>query len=224
MVLAILLTTAPAWASSVEDMVADKVRAVLPAHLGLVAVELPATAPHTGAVAIEWRGKPRAGRSSVLVKVGERKLWARITLAPLAEVAVARRPLAAGAKVTPDDVTLERRPAGRGSSIAGLRSASPPVGPSPAGAPLTVGATVVRDVAAGATITPTDVDLGPPEPRGQPLRVVARAGGVEVAVAGQLEQPARIGERAVARLADGSRLVRGRLVAPGIFVVEADGE
>jgi len=202
--LAILLTSAPAWATSVEDVVADKVRALLPAHLGLVAVELPATAPHDGPVAIEWRGAPRAGRSSVLVSVAGRKLWARVTLAPLKDVAVARRPLPAGATVTPADVTVERRAA---------------VGSAPQ---LTVGATVKRDVAAGAAIAPADVELGPPEPRGQPLRIVARAGGVEVAVAGQLEQPARIGEPAVARLADGSRLVRGRLAGPGVFVVEND--
>jgi hypothetical protein len=162
--LAILLTSAPAWATTVEDVVADKVRALLPAHLGLLAVELPATAPADGAVAIEWRGKPRAGRSSVLVKVAGRKLWARVTL-------------------------VERMPA-----------AAP----------------------AAAAKRDADGELAPPEPRGQPLRIVARAGGVEVAVTGQLEQPARIGERAVARLADGSRLVRGRLLAPGIFVVETE--
>jgi flagella basal body P-ring formation protein FlgA len=201
--LAILLASATAAATPVEDVVAEKVRAFLPASLGLVAVELPATAPAEGAVTIEWRGKPRPGRSSVLVSVAGRKLWARVTLAPMHEVAVARRPLAAGSTVAPSDVILERRPAGSAPQV-------------------TVGQTVKRDVAAGAAIAAGDVELGPPEPRGQALRIVARAGAVEVAMAGQLEQPARIGAPAVARLADGSRLVRGRLAAPGIFVVEAD--
>src|SRR5438067_13128369 len=95
--LVVLVAGAAHAESALEAAAAARVREGLPAGLGLVDLSLPGTAADAATVSVLWRGAPRAGASSILIDAGGKRLWARVRLAPLRPVLVARRALRAGA-------------------------------------------------------------------------------------------------------------------------------
>jgi len=201
-ILTALLIGDVAYAASIADEVATQVRGVLPPGLALVQVSVPSgTRPATDGLAILWRGAPRAGAQSVQVQNGHDRLWARVVLAPVATVLVARRKLAIGDTIQPGDLAREERPV-EGSR--GMR-----IDPR-----YLDGAKVARAMAPGAVLDGGDLVMPPPVPRGTPMRVVIEVGGARVTARGVLERAAHIGERSSVRLEGAGRLIDGEVVDP----------
>lgn len=209
--LAVAALAGPARAEPIAAIVRDRVAPALPAHLGVSAVHLPPALQSLDVdparVGVALPRALRAGRPSVKVTVrGRAARYVPVTIAALADVAVAQRPLAPGDVITAEAVAIERRAAAA----------------APAPVNSVVGAVATRDVAAGAAIGLADVALPPPLPRGTSVRVEIQRGSVLVRGAGTLELAARPGEPAIARLPQTRALVRGTLVAPATVVVGAD--
>ncbi len=201
-------------ARGVEAEVAAQVRAGLPAGLAIVDVDVPAAlVAARGDVTVELRGGLRAGRVSFRVAVTHgkkvRQGWARIELGQLRPVLVARQDLAVGDRLDGGQVTREQRP------VAAAQACDLP-------ASALVGARARRAVAAGDLVACQTIERPAPVARGTAIRVVVRRGAVSVAAPGTLEQSARPGELTQARLTNGQRLVRGRLVDGNTFVMEGE--
>src|SRR6185503_10746688 len=107
---------------------------------------------------------PRAGWVSVQILVGSRKAYARVHLAKVRSVVVARRPLLKGARVSAADVALESRGVADGDGLAALP----------------VGAKIIHDVPAGELVRDADVARPAPLARGAQVTVIVRRGGVSV--------------------------------------------
>lgn len=207
----LLGAAAPARADRLADVVEAALAPQLPADLAVAAITPPGdlarldVAP--GAVAVELPAELRAGRRSMKVVVKgrhARTAWVLVSLARPVEVAVAERPLAVGDVVADGDVHVERRAVD---------------GAPPARADLVVGATVSRELVAGAVVGARDVVLPPPLPRGTEVLVDVVRGAVHVRGAGTLENPARPGDRATVRLAYNRTTVTGTLASPGLVIV-----
>jgi flagella basal body P-ring formation protein FlgA len=206
--------TPPDAAQGLEAEVAALVTQALPAQLALTDVSAPASlAKRRGPVQVAWKSAPRAGRVSVLVTVGQgptaARGWVSLELAEVRRVLVARRALAAGARLAAGDVRLELRPVEAGAALE-LDPAA------------VAGARLAADVPAGAPLPAASVTLLPPLARGTALRVVVRRGQVSVTTSGVLERAARVGERAGARVAPSERVLEGRLVDDHTLVVEGE--
>jgi flagella basal body P-ring formation protein FlgA len=198
-VLLIFVAAFVAQNGSLEMEIGAQVRAVLPADLVLTKVIVPAhlADKEWSSVNAELRTAPRAGDASIAVALvgasGEHvSTWARIKVARDVPMVVAMRPLQAGAKLDYGDLSQ----------------------------PVFIGATLERDIAAGAKIERADVILAPPLPRGKVLRVLSRFGGIEIAAPGTLERPARIGEPASARVSGALKIVRGRLHDADTLIID----
>ncbi|HUJ61681.1 MAG TPA: flagellar basal body P-ring formation chaperone FlgA [Kofleriaceae bacterium] len=198
-----------ASADPIDAIVRDRVAPTLPANLGVAKVDVPpalaALDVDPAKVAIELPHELRAGRASVKVTVGKRAaVWCQVSVAAIVEVAVAQRALAPGEHVGDADIAIEDR-------------ALAEVAPAPVST--LIGATVTRDIAAGAPIGAHDVALPPPLPRGTQVEIDVRRGAIHIHGTATLEIAARIGEVASARLAATNTIVRGTLVAPQTLVV-----
>jgi flagella basal body P-ring formation protein FlgA len=204
-ILFILLAAVPAVAST-DKAAQARVEASLPADLAVVDMELPRSlAKANGDVSVNWTSPPRVGWVSVQMQVGSKKGYARVQLAKVRSVAVAKRPLLKGAKVGAGDVAIEARGV---ADHDGLET-------------LPVGAEIVRDVPAGELVREADVARPAPLARGTKVLVVVRRGGISVSTSGQLERPARPGDETQVRLAAG-RLLAGRLTDSATVVVEGE--
>ena len=84
-----------------------------------------------------------------------------------------------------------------------------------------VGATLTRDLAAGAAIGAQDIALPAPLPRGTDVSVDVRRNGLRIRGSGVLELAARFGEPATVRLAATKTVLHGMLVAPATVVIGA---
>jgi flagella basal body P-ring formation protein FlgA len=205
--LAYFLGEALARAATVEEEAAAQVRAALPAELALVSLTVTGgDRPAAADLAVVWHGAPRPGPGTVQVTAGSEKSWARIVLARLAEVVVAKRALAAKEPIRPGDLVRESRPSMPGHDLT--------LDPS-----YLDGATVARPIAAGATLAAGDLILPPPVARGTAVQIVIAAGAARVTARGTLERPARVGERTSARLDGIPRLVEGELVDPATILI-----
>jgi flagella basal body P-ring formation protein FlgA len=198
--LLVLAIAAPARAERLDRVVSLLAGEDLPAGLGVAQVQLAAdvaareVAPDD--VTIAWPSAPHAGRVNARVTIRGahgKRLWAAVTLAPEADVAVATRALAVGDVIGAADVTHERRAAAsRGPAIV-------------------VGARVTAAIAAGDVIDARAIELPPPVARGAEVTVQIRRGALCVHARGTLDRPGRIGDDAAVRLANHT-LVHGTLV------------
>lgn len=124
-----------------------------------------------------------------------------------ADVVVLRGPVRAGQPITADQLVVQRRD---------IADATAPVVTDPA---QVIGLTPARPLAAGAPLSAADLVQGPPLRRGDPVVLVSRAGGIEVRMAGRALGPAGAGGRVSAENVESRRIVRGRLVGPGVVEV-----
>ncbi len=207
-VVAGLVSRASAAPVAVDTIVRDQIGAALPEDLGLVDVFLPASlaslATEPERVTIEMPRALGTGRSSAKVLVrGRASVYVPFSVSRRLEVMVLRRAVRAGAAITADDVTVERR------AVANAAVPSTIIGSSAA-----------RDLAVGNVIAKADVTLSPPLARGTQISIEMRKGRVIVRGTGVLEAAARNGESTSARLAQTRTVVRGTLRAQTLFVGE----
>jgi flagella basal body P-ring formation protein FlgA len=208
-VLGSVLSGGVAAAQPLDQIVRERVAPALAGGLGVARVHIPAQLAKLDLdpahVAVEVPRELRAGRPSIKVTVrGRPAQFVPISIAQLAEVAIAQHALAPGAVIGAGDIVVEQR------AIDGA---------APAPVNSVVGATVTRPLSAGAPIAGGDVALPPPLSRGAQVTVEIRRGSVRVRGAATLEAAARPGDPATARLSQMRTLVRGTLVAPSIVVV-----
>jgi flagella basal body P-ring formation protein FlgA len=207
--------TAPEQARGMEAEVAAQVSAAIPGDLALVDVQVPKTLAATrGEVTVEVRATLRSGRSSVKVTVHgkngkEKSGWATVVLGVLRPVLVAQRPLAAGDRLAGGAVVVEQRAV----------DASRACDLSPA---VLASATMKVSVPAGGVVVCTAIERPAPVARGSQVRILVKRGAVTIAASGQLEQSVRPGEPAMARLEGSQRILRGKLVDSGTFVMEGE--
>jgi flagella basal body P-ring formation protein FlgA len=197
--------------------VEQRVAASLPRDLVLVDLFVPGWPRRspTGNVQIDWPAPPRAGEMTVKLSVLERvsvrwRGWARLKLARVARVLVARRSLAAGEVLARADLASVLRPVGADRQLT-----MPPEG--------LIGALVARPVLEGHALLREDVSLPPALARGSNVTLLVERGGVSVTTPGVLERPARLGEETQVRAPVLGRVVRGRLLGPDTVVVERSG-
>jgi flagellar basal body P-ring formation protein FlgA len=206
--LVVLCGTASAAPVAVDTIVRDRIGAALPEDLGVVDVFLPASlaslATEPERVTIEMPRALGTGRSSAKVLVrGRASVYVPFSVSRRLEVMVLRRAVRAGAAITADDVTVERR--------AVINAALPST---------IIGSSATRDLAVGNVIAKADVVLSAPLARGTQVSIEMRKGRVIVRGTGVLEAAARNGESTSARLAQTRVVVRGTLRAQTLFVGE----
>jgi flagella basal body P-ring formation protein FlgA len=190
----------------IDDAIRSKLEAMLPNNLGVAQVFVPTSLAHADAsrLVIEAPRELRAGRTSIKILIRGKTSWVPVSLAPLADVAVTLRPVAAGDTLAAQDFAVEHRA----------------VDEAPAPIAVLVGSTASHDLAAGAPIASHDVSLPPPLPRGTLVAVEHRRGAVVVKGHGVLELAARPGQPASVRLQFLNKTVlHGVLVAPATVVI-----
>lgn len=124
-----------------------------------------------------------------------------------AAVAVLNRPVAAGERITADDVDV--RPAGIGATDPATL-----VDPGQV-----VGQTATRALAPGAALAGGDLAEGRLLQRGDPVVLVSRAGGIEVRMPGRSLGRAAPGQAVAVENTSSRRIVRGLLVGEGVVEV-----
>jgi len=208
--LALVLLAGPAGAApvAVDTIVRDRIGAALPAELGVVDVFLPASlaslATEPDRVVIELPRTFGAGRASIKVIIrGRAGVYVPVSVGRRLEVMVVKRAVFAGATITADDVSLERR---------AVNSAAQPS--------TIIGSSTTRDLAVGNVIEKPDVVLAPPLARGTQVTVEMRKGSVRVRGTGTLEAAARNGEPTSVRLAHTRTVVRGTVRGSSVVVGE----
>jgi flagella basal body P-ring formation protein FlgA len=192
----------------------DIVEKSLPEKLTAVEVELPkgVNIPDGAGITVIWQRLPRPGPGHVILEVAEaqrpaRRVHARVRLAEMKSVVVAKRAIGAGAKIGSADLTIERRLA---DGTGGFE------------ADVLIGLETQKAIAKGELLDRTNVALPAPLPRGTAVSVVFRSGPLEVATKGILDRSTRIGEEAVVRAQETHRIVKGRLVGPTTVLIEGD--
>jgi flagella basal body P-ring formation protein FlgA len=199
----ILVLAGAARADSLEDVVRARVEQALPAGLGVAKIQLRGAEVDANRVIVETPRALHTGRTSVRVVVAGHATWAAVSIAPLVEVAIARRAIAVGEWIAPGDVIVEQR-------------ALDGVAPAPV---LLAGAMAAHAIDAGAVVGVHDVTLAPPLARGTQVSIEIRRGAVRVHGTGVLETMARIGDRASARLAATRTLVHGTMIDSTTLVI-----
>lgn len=209
--LALLLAMAgPASAASLDEVIRTELAPALPPDTDIAKVYVPASLAKLDVdpvdVTVELPRELRVGRRSVKVAVrGQRTMFVPVTIAAVADVAIAEHALAVGTVITARDVRIETRAVEAGAQVVG----------EPA-----IGAKVTKAIAANASVVATSIALPPPLPRGTQVTVEIQRGAVRVRGMGTLELVARPGEQATVRLDQNKVMVRGTLVAPSTVVVK----
>ena len=203
--LGLIVVVGAANAEPIDDAIRSKLEAILPQNLGVAHVFVPAALQNSDAskLVVEPPRELRAGRTSIKILLRGTASWVPVSLAPLADVAVTTRPIAAGDTFSAHDFALEHRA----------------VDEAPAPIAVLIGSTATHELAAGAPIASHDVALPPPLPRGTQVAVEVRRGGVHIKGQGTLELSARPGQPASVRLAFNKTVLHGVLVAPATVVV-----
>jgi flagella basal body P-ring formation protein FlgA len=171
--------------------------ATVAANLRLDACRQPLQAVATGAQTAQVRCPDSPGW----------KLYVPVRVRHEADVVVLRGPVRAGQPITADQLVVQRRD---------VADAGAPVFNDPAEI---IGMSPSRPLAAGATLTAADLVQGPPLRRGDPVVLLTRIGGVEVRMAGRALGPAGAGGIVSAENVESHRVVRGRLVEPGVVEI-----
>lgn len=199
----VMLLAGAARADSLEEVVRARLEPALPAGLGISKIQVRAADVDANRVIVETPRALHTGRTSVRVVIAGHAAWAAVSIAPLVDVAVSRRAIAAGEMIAAGDVIVEQR---------ALDGVTP--------APVTLGGAVaVRAIDAGAVVGAHDVTLAPPLARGTAVAIEIRRGAVRVHGTGMLETTARIGDHASARLAATRTIVHGTLIDSTTLVI-----
>jgi flagellar basal body P-ring formation protein FlgA len=185
------------------------VEAGLPADLAIVSIDAPKDLDSRD-IEVRWKGAPKVGRTRVLVLTGPEKArrsrWVVVELARKVRVTVATRALPVGAVLKDADLTVDDRPAKDALQL------------DPAAL---VGVRLRRPLAAGAALTESDVELGPPLARGTEVDVVIRSGAMAISARGRLESAARVGDTVRVRVEATRRILSGRLTGAGVVTVSS---
>lgn len=213
LLLAALTTVAAAGAADADPLatiIAERAAIGLPATLAIATVHLPPrlalldVAPDT--VDLDFPAAARPGRASVRVRLRGahgRTVFVPITIAALADVAIATRDLAPGEIVTAADVRWEQRPVERLDPGA-----------------VVIGALVSAPIAAGELLDDARLTTPPPIARGTEVVIVVARGAISITAHGHLEQATRIGATTRVRIRGGG-LVTGVLAGATRVVVGA---
>ena len=125
------------------------------------------------------------------------RLYVPVRISRAGPVLVLTRPVAAGTPIPPDALAVETRDLAR-LPAAALSDPS-----------LAAGQVARRALAAGSPLTAGDLRLAPVVRRGQPVSLVARAGGLEVRTSGRALADAAPGETVAVENPSSRRVVSG---------------
>ena len=131
------------------------------------------------------------------------RLYVPVSVRREADVVVLTAPAASGVPIAASQLAVQRRDIGRASGP----TFSDPVG--------LVGRIPSRALATGQVPTETDLAIGTPLRRGDPVVLVSRTGGVEVRMPGRALGPARTGGMVTVENTSSHKLLRGRVSAQG---------
>ena len=132
------------------------------------------------------------------------RLYVPVRVRREADVVVLRAPAAPGVPIAAGQLLVQRRDVG---DVAGATFSDPAA---------LVGRMPSRVLASGSIPTATDLALGQPLRRGDPVVLVSRAGPVEVRMRGRALGPARAGGTVAVENMSSHRVLRGRIVAEGV--------
>ena len=135
------------------------------------------------------------------------RLYVPLRVQRFESVYVLRRPIAAGERITPDMVVVERREVSR-----------LPGGAVPASVMLD-GMTARRALAPGSVLLRHDAQSPRVIQRGDAVVLVSRAGGIEVRASGRALAAAGVDESLSVENASSRRVVQGRVLASGEVLV-----
>ena len=135
------------------------------------------------------------------------RLYVPVRVRRAMDVVVLAAPAAAGQPIAAQQLVVQRREV---DTLGGTAFVDP--------AQL-VGRVPVRALAAGLVPTAADLVEGTPLRRGDPVVLVARAGGIEVRMDGRALGPAQAGGRIVVENVSSHRVLRGRVAGDGIVEI-----
>lgn len=151
-----------------------------------------------------------AGATSVAVRCADNPGWqvyVPVRVRREADVVVLARPVRSDEPIGPQHLAVQRRDVGQ---EAGTVVADPAVA---------VGRRLRKAMPAGAMLTADDLGDEAALRRGDPVTLVSRAGGMEVRMNGRALGPARMGSTVSVENTGSRRIIRGRLVGPGVVEV-----
>ncbi len=201
----ILVLCATAHAD-VADAITEQLAPLLPSNVGIAQVFVPPALAHAkpeGLVIEPPSTVLHPGRPSIKATYKNKTYYIPVALAAMTDVAVVTHAVAAGSVLTGDDFSIEHR------AMQGAPAASAQM----------IGATMLKDLDAGAPIGAHDVTLAAPTPRGSHVSVDIARGSVHIKGSGVLELAARVGDPATVRLSYNQTVVKGTMIAPGVVVV-----
>jgi flagella basal body P-ring formation protein FlgA len=204
------VTVAPAVVAGTTARVAELWN-VDPAALRLNWGRAPACASADGAKAVRVTGSGRDGWMAVVVAPPEgASVAVPVRAGRLDTVFTASRPLAAGARLTADD--LHAAP----TIIWGAPRGASPERPQP-------GWEVRRDLAAGDRLIGPAVEAPALVEPGESVQVVWSRGTVHVSLTGRAMNRARAGEEVRVRIAGRERPLTATAVDPGVVAIDPGG-
>lgn len=189
----------------------DAIRA---AALGALGADADAEASLDPSLRLAHCGQPlqafASGPKTVQVRCDDSPGWrvyVPVSVRREVDVVVLTAPARSGQPLAQTQLAVQRRDMGQ---VAGPGFADP--------AEL-VGRSTRRALASGTALTEADLALGAPLRRGDPVVLVARAGGIEVRMAGRALGPAHAGGVVTVENSSSHRVLRGRMIAEGVIEV-----
>lgn len=151
-----------------------------------------------------------SGARTVLVRCDDVpgwRLYVPVSVRREADVVVLTAPARSGEPLAASQLAVQRRDMGKASG-AGFGDPAAVVGRMPR-----------RALARGTAVTEADLALGAPLRRGDPVVLVAKAGGIEVRMAGRALGPAQSSGVVSVENLGSHRILRGRVIAEGVVEV-----
>jgi flagella basal body P-ring formation protein FlgA len=151
-----------------------------------------------------------AGAASVAVRCADTPGWqvyVPVRVRREADVVVLAKPVRGDEPIGPEHLAVQRRELGANAG---------PVVTDPAAV---VGKRLRRAMPAGAVLGQDDVGGEGALKRGDPVTLVSRAGGMEVRMGGRVLGAGRIGSTVSVENTASRRIIRGRVVGPGVVEV-----
>jgi flagella basal body P-ring formation protein FlgA len=151
-----------------------------------------------------------AGAASVAVRCADTPGWqvyVPVRVRREADVVVLAKPVRGDEAIGPEHLAVQRRELGANAG---------PVVTDPAAV---VGKRLRRAMPAGAVLGQDDVGGEGALKRGDPVTLVSRAGGMEVRMGGRVLGAGRVGSTVSVENTASRRIIRGRVVGPGVVEV-----
>lgn len=150
------------------------------------------------------------GSRTVQVRCGDSpgwRLYVPVSIRREADVVVLTAPARSGEPLAATQLAVQRRDMGQAAG-AGFGDPAAVVGRTPR-----------RALASGTAVTEADLAMGTPLRRGDPVVLVAKAGGIEVRMGGRALGPAGAGGVVTVENTGSRRVLRGRVVSEGVVEV-----